>query len=192
MVAPYTGAWLETRALWGQSDDGSVAPYTGAWIETPPKRHKDYADLSHPTRVRGLKLRCSYYSISPSCRTLHGCVDWNQALSEAKAETGGRTLHGCVDWNESSRTKSIQASRRTLHGCVDWNIKTTLIFTKVKVAPYTGAWIETTTAGRRAGTTPVAPYMGAWIETWFHIFPVSVCCAYSTRVRGRYRLPSPP
>ena len=33
------------------------------------------------------------------------------------------------------------------------------------VAPYTGAWIETTQAGTIEGTKNVAPYTGAWIET---------------------------
>ena len=33
------------------------------------------------------------------------------------------------------------------------------------VAPYVGAWIETTPTTRQSSRTTVAPYVGAWIET---------------------------
>jgi len=33
-VAPFTGAWIETRQLTGPPVDRPVAPFTGAWIET--------------------------------------------------------------------------------------------------------------------------------------------------------------
>ena len=34
MVAPYVGAWIETRN-WDKPEIGAgVAPYVGAWIET--------------------------------------------------------------------------------------------------------------------------------------------------------------
>ena len=33
-VAPYVGAWIETRYLQTQSEQMRVAPYVGAWIET--------------------------------------------------------------------------------------------------------------------------------------------------------------
>ena len=34
VVAPYTGAWIETRAMRAEPAGIVVAPYTGAWIET--------------------------------------------------------------------------------------------------------------------------------------------------------------
>ena len=34
----------------------------------------------------------------------------------------------------------------------------------VKVAPYTGAWIEMVLTGLRHRSAHVAPYTGAWIE----------------------------
>ena len=40
----------------------------------------------------------------------------------------------------------------------------------VFVAPYVGAWIETSAVGLPDLPPPVAPYVGAWIET-FIIFP---------------------
>ncbi len=33
-VAPFTGAWIETAVRWNYPADGLVAPFTGAWIET--------------------------------------------------------------------------------------------------------------------------------------------------------------
>ena len=34
-VAPFTGAWIETIYMERVKRDFSVAPFTGAWIETP-------------------------------------------------------------------------------------------------------------------------------------------------------------
>ena len=36
-VAPYAGAWIETRKLSPSQRKGWVAPYAGAWIETAPQ-----------------------------------------------------------------------------------------------------------------------------------------------------------
>ena len=33
-VAPYVGAWIEPSFTWESQKCGSVAPYVGAWIET--------------------------------------------------------------------------------------------------------------------------------------------------------------
>ena len=33
-VAPYVGAWIETRMKWNSPSNSEVAPYVGAWIET--------------------------------------------------------------------------------------------------------------------------------------------------------------
>ena len=52
-----------------------VAPYTGAWIETVqvPVHILNYE--SHPIRVRGLKLVVLKCRRMSKCRTLYGCVD---------------------------------------------------------------------------------------------------------------------
>ena len=54
-----------------------VAPFTGAWIEKWPKwKTWDGKWVSHPSRVRGLKI--AYYGLyddDDKRRTLHGCVD---------------------------------------------------------------------------------------------------------------------
>ena len=55
LVAPHTGAWIETLLAWLYHRCSAVAPHTGAWIETS-ENHTSFAHrLSHPTRVRGLK-----------------------------------------------------------------------------------------------------------------------------------------
>ena len=56
-VAPHAGAWIETRRYARRPPGRPVAPHAGAWIETPFV-HVFLARLgmSHPTRVRGLKL----------------------------------------------------------------------------------------------------------------------------------------
>ena len=41
----------------------------------------------------------------------------------------------------------------------------TLTVIQRKVAPYVGAWIETTNSMAYAAPLAVAPYVGAWIET---------------------------
>ena len=54
LVAPFTGAWIETEEEEEKYDAVHVAPFTGAWIET----------VQHHFRLR-----------KKQCRTLHGCVD---------------------------------------------------------------------------------------------------------------------
>ena len=54
LVAPFTGAWIETQTLAPGSKKSVVAPFTGAWIETQKPISKGRGLLS---------------------RTLHGCVD---------------------------------------------------------------------------------------------------------------------
>ena len=55
LVAPFTGAWIETEALSLIYRLTAVAPFTGAWIETFDSRYKTIACQSHPLRVRELK-----------------------------------------------------------------------------------------------------------------------------------------
>ena len=57
----------------------TVAPYVGAWIETL-KTQKSYSDvLSHPTWVRGLKLRLA--ALISIVRTSH--PTWVRGLKPA-------------------------------------------------------------------------------------------------------------
>ena len=54
-VAPYTGAWIETAYGAPGPSAGPVAPYTGAWIETLYPSPDFQGVESPPTRGRGLK-----------------------------------------------------------------------------------------------------------------------------------------
>ena len=121
-VAPYTGAWIEIRYLHDTNLPLKVAPYTGAWIEILVFRERMSGNVSHPTRVRGLKFYTIYvgYLILTSHPTrVRGLKSLDRALSAARCPvapytgawieiwafwlalkiTSGRTLHGCVDWN---------------------------------------------------------------------------------------------
>ena len=55
LVAPFTGAWIETISNLRPHGIASVAPFTGAWIETNLACGADLDYASHPSRVRGLK-----------------------------------------------------------------------------------------------------------------------------------------
>ena len=96
-----------------------VAPYVGAWIETRIVPQSDYRVLSHPTWVRGLKL----LSLTTSTWQKQSHPTWVRGLkhtflieelSECKSHPTwvrglkparrtihrgrlGRTLRGCVD-----------------------------------------------------------------------------------------------
>ena len=55
-VAPYVGAWIETYYNSLYINALCVAPYVGAWIETLFTVTALSVVMSHPTWVRGLKL----------------------------------------------------------------------------------------------------------------------------------------
>ena len=52
------------------------------------------------------------------------------------------------------------------------------------VAPYAGAWIETTTNASVSTNASVAPYAGAWIETLFGSLIALDEVSLPTRERG--------
>ena len=58
-VAPHAGAWIEIEKNPPLAPKGyRVAPHAGAWIEILSVVHETvYGSVSHPTRVRGLKLK---------------------------------------------------------------------------------------------------------------------------------------
>ena len=138
--------------------DMPVAPFTGAWIET----------LGLPASHHGSvdRLGCCARRIKGKGRSLHGSVDRN-------SKSG--ILASCRAGSLPSRERGSKHS----HG-LDQPIG-------FRVAPFTGAWIETRPpSGRnrpapgrslhgsvdrnsqpsKAATTPlVAPFTGAWIET---------------------------
>ncbi len=120
-----------------------VAPFTGAWIETGHSRRRPTRRRSLPSRERGSKLG--------DCCQPQG--------------VGRRSLHGSVDRNFCSMVACLPTPSRSLHGSVDRNRDLTGKAPDRKVAPFTGAWIETAKHQHAARFVDVAPFTGAWIET---------------------------
>jgi len=56
-VAPFPGAWIETRSFLRMPFDLKVAPFPGAWIETQYQSVITAVKASRPSRARGLKLK---------------------------------------------------------------------------------------------------------------------------------------
>ena len=56
-VAPHVGAWIEIRKSSQILASRLVAPHVGAWIEINHLPSLRNQVLSHPTWVRGLKLK---------------------------------------------------------------------------------------------------------------------------------------
>ena len=73
--APITGAWIETKLTVSKAIRANFAPITGAWIETTNSDGRLRGTFSHPSRVRGLKLKSSAGLDELVIRTHHGCVD---------------------------------------------------------------------------------------------------------------------
>jgi len=87
------GMWLFS---WGVK---LVAPYTGAWIETVGGKVKSSLFASsHPTRVRGLKRQyLQGEKRSGSVAPYTGAWIETYKLFIKSEFTPSRTLHGCVD-----------------------------------------------------------------------------------------------
>ncbi|MED4953936.1 extracellular solute-binding protein [Paenibacillus macerans] len=57
LVAPYAGAWIESREKPSLLNSACVAPLAGAWIESSTSVTKSgVGSPSHPLRMRGLKV----------------------------------------------------------------------------------------------------------------------------------------
>ena len=119
--------------------------------------------MSHPTRVRGLKLRG--YSLIVTPKKSH--------------PTRVRGLkRGCI-YNAKAAGLSHPTRVRGLklyH--VVYDIRHTV------VAPYAGAWIETESRIILFRPFFVAPYAGAWIETSRGYVKARNMSSHPTRVRG--------
>ena len=119
-VAPYMGAWIETRKGPLYVACHKVAPYMGAWIETDSvidinpqvKSHPTWVrglkplsvcllikkSASHPTWVRGLKLDLLIFSLLTSkvAPYMGAWIETIQMWLDSQDQPS-RTLHGCVD-----------------------------------------------------------------------------------------------
>ena len=165
MVAPFTGAWIETYFGCSSKAVISVAPFTGAWIETRLTWLYRLALLSHPLRVRELKRRICLAIINQRCRTLYGCVNWNHSIGEELST---------ITTSHPLRVRELKL-KVPLKMAVYWRSHP-LRVRELKpaapsgsgysgVAPFTGAWIETSMRNWLFLSLLVAPFTGAWIET---------------------------
>ena len=139
-----------------------VAPYVGAWIETQHQVTWQHWRVSHPTWVRGLKL--GRRRTVEAERRSH--PTWVRGLK-----------HNVVDLTEVNSLSHPTWVRGLKHG----NYKTYL---ELQVAPYVGAWIETSVKTSTTGCCTVAPYVGAWIETRDTHGRVPAGWSHPTWVRG--------
>ena len=151
------------------------------WVRGLKLKNRNLNDLASSRTLCGCvdwNFRCIEYLGKYFRRTLCGCVDWNTKTRGATIFAGGRTLCGCVDWNmhlsladEYTRShpmwvRGLKHSkkhamdfcwRRTLCGCVDWNYIISMVTKEVSVAPYVGAWIETSMQWTR-NTGPITSH----------------------------------
>ncbi len=75
VVAPFTGAWIETSSAMAHDTSAPVAPFTGAWIETVNMADVPEGGGSRPSRARGLKRVWQENAEQQRGRALHGRVD---------------------------------------------------------------------------------------------------------------------
>jgi len=166
-VAPFTGAWIETPSPPAARKTFRVAPFTGAWIETIEIIMPNTTNLG---------------------RAFHGRVDRNLVIRARAAMGRRRAFHGRVDRNEAAlfeigRRRESRLSRARGSKPAYRHRRPP----RQKVAPFTGAWIETgqgvfmrasawSRLSRARGSKldihscrwpigEVAPFTGAWIET---------------------------
>ena len=145
-VAPFTGAWIETWNQGWMFLAKVVAPFTGAWIETRAPVCGCSAIRSHPSRVRGLKLglaarlRSATRSHPSRVRGLkHDEIIFVEleVLSHPSRVRGLKhrlpAVHRVAGVSHPSRVRGLKhrAERR--------------LQPRSRVAPFTGAWIETPT-----------------------------------------------
>ena len=76
IVAPFTGAWIETSKTMTAKQTMAVAPFTGAWIETLPYENLQIQIFVAPFTGAWIEtLKKISHSPTILSRTLHGCVD---------------------------------------------------------------------------------------------------------------------
>ena len=164
---PFAGAWIETGTRSAGRSARGVAPFAGAWIQ---ERH------------RAARLRRAALS------SLRGGVDRNNVHTDIVGASGGvapfagawietaATLRAwSAKWSPPSRGRGSKPPGQALHdrraasppsrGRGSKHVARRVKAHALKsLAPYAGAWIETTLGRSRPFDQQVAP-AGAWIET---------------------------
>ena len=149
-----------------------VAPFTGAWIET---------------------FMIGYQKLIPTIIVAPFTGAWietpRQAVDDWHADIG-RSLHGSVDRRtpRDEHGRAVFADQvAPFTGSVDRKRCRSCGNGGRRVAPFTGAWIETPCRPASRWPTPVwvAPFAGAWIETRnYALAPVIGSPSLPSRERG--------
>ncbi len=97
-VAPYVGAWIETRHLLRQRDTSVSHPMWVRGLKHRPRARHLSTATSHPMWVRGLKHadehgQAGYTNVAPY---VGAWIETFLSISKIRA-TDSRTLCGCVD-----------------------------------------------------------------------------------------------
>ena len=141
-VAPFAGAWIETKKAPGCGLRRAVAPFAGAWIETSwASVNPSFASQSPPSRGRGSKRPCRSGPSAPARR---------------------RPLRGGVDRNKGQRPGDIVPLAKSPpsrgRGSKPYDLWHKQGF--LEVAPFAGAWIETTPLTKAATSSRRRPLRG--------------------------------
>ena len=121
-----------------------VAPHAGAWIETHNLYYVSQINQSHPTRVRGLKLELSPFTIFSTKSHPTRVRGLKHPLYALGANTASVAPHAGA-WIETTDT-DVVSSIVTSHPTRVRGLKhdeTDHAKKGAHVAPHAGAWIET-------------------------------------------------
>ena len=121
-----------------------VAPYVGAWIET-----------LNVENARGVALVAPYVGA------------WIETYDTIDEDVDNKSH---PTWVRGLKHVALMYPAVTVKSHPTWvrGLKLCLLFCfilPILVAPYVGAWIETSKPVQSAVRKLVAPYVGAWIET---------------------------
>ncbi len=169
IVAPFTGAWIETSTSPRSRYVDKVAPFTGAWIETiDSSRASINGIVVAPFTGAWIETRASHVDMYSSAEVAPFTGAWIETLPlppllfvpllshpsrvrGLKPHRNGDNVRIAV--SHPSRVRGLKPAYDVTRGM------------RRIVAPFTGAWIETIRNRAIEYPAPVAPFTGAWIET---------------------------
>ena len=171
---------------WGEKKN-TVAPYVGAWIETKNSYQDNTFAESHPMWVRGLKRITIISHIRRLGRTLCGCVDWNLHQSRLSSHLRSHPMwvrglklqyFSLAELGEVSHPMwvrglkpHLRAHRRRLRWSHPMWVRGLKLHSSATPLRRSGShpmWVRVLKLNLRAHRRRlgcVAPYVGAWIET---------------------------
>ena len=121
-----------------------VAPFTGAWIETQALDNTLKGAWSHPSRVRGLKLvqdTVAYISVWSHPSRVRGLKRPDIRASREKVPSHPSRVRGLKHKPLYGTYRNIRSHPSRVRGLKQ--AKRICSILSRSVAPFTGAWIET-------------------------------------------------